>query len=109
MRKYDMTRPELVPEKQQIMLPDGRMMNATEVDFEVENEPWTVAKCSDGTTIRMKPNITKIFRMEEHDPINGDPAYFIQSGNIMRVQAPNSLKKFPKASVPTKPDGREIA
>lgn len=89
-----------------VQAPDGRLVEAEEVDFETESEPWVVAKLKDGTTLRIRVNITKIIRTEYHDPLTGEPAYIVQSQTQMRTQVPNNLRKFEKKAQP--PTGQEV-
>lgn len=45
---------DMNPEKEDkisIALPDGTMVDAYEIDFDIESEPWTTVKLSDGTTL----------------------------------------------------------
>jgi len=93
-------------EKISLALPDGTLADAYEVDFDIESEPWTTVKLSDGTTLKIRIGISKIFRLDRYDPINGEPGYFVQSGPIIRTQVPGKLKKRLK---PSKPGNQEIA
>lgn len=93
-------------DKISIALPDGTMVDAYEVDFDIDSEPWTTVKLSDGTALKIRIGISKIYRLERYDPINGEPGYFVQSGPIIRTQVPARLKKRPHS---TKPGNQEIA
>ena len=93
-------------DKINIALPDGTLADAYEVDFDIESEPWTTVKLSDGTTLKIRIGINKIFRLDRYDPINGEPAYFVQSGPIIRTQVPGKLRKKLQ---PSKPGNQEIA
>ncbi len=86
-------------------LPDGRMIGAVEVDYEFESEPWTTVRLKDGTVLKMRISINKIFRLDQYDPINGEPGYFVQNGLQIKTQVPASLKKRQKS---LKPSGQEI-
>jgi hypothetical protein len=55
----------------------------------------------DGTTLHVKINIGKVFRLEHYDQMTGEPAYLFTSSNLIRSQVPAKLKKFqtyPKAT-----------
>ncbi len=90
----------------QIALPDGRMVGAIEVDYEFENEPWTTVRMADGTVLKLRVQINKVFRTDQYDPINGEPMYFIQNGLQIKTQVPANLKKKPRSS---RSSGQEIA
>ena len=60
---------------------EGDKVDAMEVDFEMIAEPWVEVKCSDGTTIMIRPTINKILRLEKFDPVTGEPTYLVQSHN----------------------------
>ena len=87
-------------EKTKVNTPKGPR-DAVELDFKAKAEPWAVFELEDGTTLRVRVNIEKVYRLEgDHHPMTGDPSYLFTSKNDVRVQAPTKLKKFveyPKA------------
>jgi len=83
--------------KMQVQAPNGSLIDAEEIDFDVEHEPWTVLKLKDGTTIRVRVSVIKVIRFDQWDPFTGDPQYVVQSQNQMRAQVPSKLKKFVRA------------
>lgn len=89
----------------QIALPNGQMAGAVEVDYEIENEPWVTVRLSDGTVLKLRIQLNKIFRLDQYDPMTGDPAYFVQNALQIRSQVPAKLKRKPKPSKP----GQEFA
>ncbi len=87
-------------EKTKVNTPNGPV-DAMELQFKVNSEPWQTLELEDGTTIHIKLNVSKVFRLEQYDQMTGEPAYFFTSNNIVRTQVPSKLKKFqsfPKAS-----------
>ena len=83
--------------KVKLRMPDGRVVDAEKLDFEVEKEPWLKIKCSDGTVLKMKVVIKAVFRLNEHIPQTGEPMYFVFSENILSAfNVPKHLMKEPK-------------
>lgn len=62
------------------------------VDFESVKEPeWAVLKLADGTVLKIKLEITGIFRMG-NDPSTGVPVYAVQAINVIKLgQVPREL------------------
>ena len=91
-----------------VQAPDGTLVEAEDIDFDTESEPWTVIKVKDGSTIRLRLSVVKVMRLDYHDPLTGDPLYVVQSQNMMRVSADPSVKKFqtPKDSKELRPEVR---
>ncbi len=87
-------------EKTKVNTPNGPA-DAMELEFKVKSEPWTTLELEDGTTLHVKINIGKVFRLEHYDQMTGEPAYLFTSNNLIRSQVPAKLKKFqtyPKAT-----------
>jgi hypothetical protein len=87
-------------EKTKVNTPNGPA-DAMELEFKVKSEPWTTLELEDGTTLHVKINIGKVFRLEQYDHMTGEPAYLFTSNNLIRSQVPAKLKKFqtyPKAT-----------
>jgi len=87
-------------EKTKVNTPSGPA-DAMELEFKVKSEPWTTLELEDGTTLHVKINIGKVFRLEQYDHMTGEPAYIFTSNNLVRSQVPAKLKKFqtfPKAT-----------
>lgn len=75
-----------------IALPDGRKIEATNVDFKTEKEGWNEYMLVDGSVLKFKTVITSVIRTEDYDPMTGDPVYIIQSTNISRVIVPEKMR-----------------
>jgi hypothetical protein len=96
---------ENVEERTKIQLPDGRLVSAIELEYEPTSEPWTILTLSDGSTMRVRMQIEKVFRTEDYNPMTGEPGYIFTSQNQVRVQVPQKLKKYVK---PIPPGNQEI-
>lgn len=92
--------------KIKMQMPDGTTQEVEELEFELKHEPWTVLELSDGTTMKLRLLINKVYRAESHDPMSGDPQYIVGSQNQMHVQVPKHLKKFAKYD---QPGNQEVA
>ena len=83
--------------KLKVRLPDGREIEAMDVDFETVKEDWNEYKLEDGTILKFKTIVSSIVRTEEYDPMTGDPVYQVRSTNVLRVKVPEELKRLPGA------------
>ena len=87
-------------EKTKVNGPNGPV-DAYEMNFKAKSEPWAVYELEDGTTLRVRINLDKVYRIDgQYHPTTGDPSYMFTSKNDVRTQCPTKLKKFmeyPKA------------
>ncbi|MHC1635754.1 MAG: hypothetical protein ACXQTS_03905 [Candidatus Methanospirareceae archaeon] len=89
-----------------IRLPNGREVEAVEVDFETIKEDWNEYKLEDGTILKFKTIVTSVIRTNDYDPMTGDPIYHVRSTNIVRAtKVPEKLKRLPSLR---KPSGEEV-
>ena len=88
-----------------VRLPNGREVEAVDVDFETVKEDWNEYKLEDGTVLKFKTVVSSIIRTEDYDPMTGDPVYHIRSTNILRANVAEELKRLPGGA--RKPGGKE--
>jgi hypothetical protein len=70
---------------------DPSKTRTTSVDFErVGPEKWNLYEFSDGTTLRVKLELTSIHRTDKYGP-DGDPLYVINHQPITRLKVPEKL------------------
>lgn len=81
-------------------------VDATELDFEIKSEPWTTIELEDGSVIRLRVSIDKIFRLEHYDQMTGEPAYMVKNGITIRCSVNPKLKKFQTYPAPSNEDVR---
>ena len=86
-------------------LPNGREIEAMDVDFETIKEDWNEYKLEDGTVLKFKTIVSSIIRTADYDPMTGDPVYHVRSTNILRVKVPEEMKRLP---VTRKPGGEGV-
>ena len=79
--------------KTKINTPNG-VVEANELEYEVTSEPWTTVKLEDGTELKLRLNIIKVYRLEQWDPMSGEPAYIVKNNIDMRGRVNQKLKKF---------------
>ncbi len=91
-----------------VRLPDGRMIEAMDIDFETIKEDWNEYKLEDGTILKFKTIVSSIVRTEEYDPMTGDPVYHVRSTNVLRVKVPEKLKRQPGATRNSDEEGVEV-
>lgn len=67
--------------------PDGGTHEAAEVGFQPTAEPWCEYLLDDGTVVRLKPVVTNIYHIEGQVDHKGQPAYLVESNNVVTVSA----------------------
>ena len=80
-------------DSRKINLPDGREIEATPLAYRPSGEHWNEYLVDDGTVVRLKLVVTEVLRLEgEYDQM-GNPAYLVQSTNVVNIQSPENLRK----------------
>ncbi|MEM3139821.1 MAG: hypothetical protein QXU17_06450 [Archaeoglobaceae archaeon] len=74
-------------------------MQLRELDFKTIREEWMHIHLEDGTLIRFKSVLTRVFDTGQRDPV-GEPIYRIDSQNVVVAKAPDELKGIPSEFVP---------
>ena len=65
----------------------GNDVIATELKFTTAYEEWNEYKCEDGSIVRMKTVVAKIYRTDRKNTQTGEPVYVVRSSNIVDVVA----------------------
>jgi len=91
--------------KVKMQMQDGRTVDAEELEIEIVSEPWCIYKLEDGTTLRVRPLVNKVLRLDMHSP-DGDPVYQVMNQLQVRAQVPSKLKQYAKFE---KPSNQEVA
>lgn len=76
-----------------IKLNDGREVNAASVEINQASEYWNQYLLEDGSIVKVKLVATKILRLDNEFDSEGNPVYFLQSTNVLSVNAPAALKR----------------
>lgn len=82
--------------KRKIKLGNQEVM-AEEIGFQpdAENggEKWSVYALEDGTTLKVKPVVTDVLKIEGAWDQNGNPVYSIKSSLVVSANPPDALKR----------------
>jgi len=73
--------------------PNGEEREAKAVEVDDSEENWSIYELSDGTTLRIKPVIVKVARVEGEYKPDGSPVYTIEAQNVVGAESPAELKK----------------
>jgi hypothetical protein len=58
------------------------------MDFKSVEENWSSYKLVDGTVLKVKTSVVKIWRLATIDPVTGQHHYFLQHETIVGVSEP---------------------
>ena len=72
-----------------------REVEGSQMDFDSIAEPWASYKLSDGTTLKVRPIVTAVLRLEGEYDAAGNPIYTVSSQTVVQVNAPKSLRGVP--------------
>lgn len=71
----------------------GKQVQATPVDVNQSGEKWNEYLLEDGTVLKMKLVLKKVFKVDGEFDEEGNPVYVMQSTNVTSISAPGDLKK----------------
>lgn len=71
----------------------GKQVQATPVDVNHSSEKWNEYLLEDGTVLKMKLVLKKVFKVDGEFDEEGNPVYVMQSTNVTSINAPHDLKK----------------
>jgi len=71
----------------------GEEVEAIPIDINQTNEYWNQYLLDDGTVVKIKLVATKVLRIDNKYDAEGNPLYFVQSTNVVSVNAPDNLKR----------------
>ena len=78
--------------------PAPRLME--ELDFKVIKEQWLTIKLKDGSTIKFRAILMRIFETDATNPTTGEPVYFYEGHNVVVVKSPEDLQGTPSERLP---------
>jgi hypothetical protein len=80
--------------RRKVTLPNIGVVEGIDVPVKETTERWSEVVLADGTTLRLKPNVLTVTRVDGHYDNEGNPMYALQSGQIMTVtNVPAHLRK----------------
>ena len=91
----------MADKRSKVQAPDGKIVDAVEVEIAESSEKWTEITLTDGTTIRTKPVILSVLRLENVYDQEGNPVYQLKANQVMVASSPDNLKKGAQASSKT--------
>ena len=68
--------------------------DANEIEMLEAKENWSVYRLADGTTLRTKPVMIAVFRVDGQQGPGGEPIYNMKSTVITDVRTPSSSSKL---------------
>jgi hypothetical protein len=71
-----------------LKLPDGREVDGVEIDFRVVSEGWSELRLENGKVLRVKPVVLQVYKLDEADPLTGEPDYLVRSQTVVSVSPP---------------------
>ena len=72
----------------------GKSVEGTVVEVTQSIERFSEINLEDGSTLRMKPVVTEVIRLDGQWDKDGNPAYVVKSTNVLVVvDSPPNLKK----------------
>lgn len=66
----------------------GHTVEAEQMSFKPLDEPWSLYKLDDGSTLRVKIVLTDVFKLAVPDPVTGLPQVMIRAGNVVSLDVP---------------------
>lgn len=81
--------------KVSILSPEGKPIQEDAMLIPVvrNEENWSEATLEDGTVIRFKQTLIKVYRVDGKYDGDGNPQYIINAAPIISVESPPELKK----------------
>jgi len=71
-----------------------------ELDFKVIEEKWLTIKLKDGSVIKFKPVLVRVFETDAKDPLTGEPVHGFEGQNVVTVRSPENLRGPPSEHIP---------
>lgn len=74
--------------------PGGPQKDAELAEVQQSSEQWNQYLLADGSVIRFKAVVTEVWRLVDEYDNEGNPAYLVNSRNVVTVIAPDELRKL---------------
>jgi hypothetical protein len=78
--------------RRKVTLPQGTF-DGVDVAIDETTERWTDVTLKDGTTLRVKPSVLTVTRIDGEFDAEGNPMYALTATQVMTVNAPAHLRK----------------
>lgn len=83
------------PNKRMVTIAPGVSVEGIEIPIVGQSELWSTYTLEDGTTVRMKHAVTRIFRLVDRYGPDGDPVYVAHTQPVVVSDTPPNLKHTP--------------
>ena len=79
--------------RRKVQLPTG-VVEGIDVAIKDSHEKWSEVELADGTTLRIKPNVLMVTRIDGQYDQEGNPMYVLNANQVMTaVNVPAHLRK----------------
>jgi hypothetical protein len=68
----------------------GRTMEVERMSFKPMDEPWSLYRLEDGSTVKLKLVVSDVFKLPIPDPVTGFPQVIVRSSNVMSYEPPEA-------------------
>jgi hypothetical protein len=79
-----------------------------ELEFKVLKEEWFIYRLKDGSILKIKPVLIKVFETDQVNPQTGEKVYVFEGTNIVTVRSPENLKGMPTLPLPSPPEALKL-
>jgi hypothetical protein len=79
-----------------------------ELEFKVVKEDWFVYQLKDGSILKIKPILLRVFETDGTDPITGKKILLLEGQNVVVVRSPEGLKGAPTLPLPPPPEALKL-
>lgn len=79
-----------------------------ELDFRVIKEEWLTIKLEDGSIVKFKPVLVKVFETDAKDPTTGELILSLEGHNIVTVRSPENIQGKPSEYIPPVPEALKM-
>jgi hypothetical protein len=71
----------------------GQSVEAEMMVFKAIEEPWSLYKLDDGTTLKVKIVLSDVYKIPIPDPLTGLPQFIIRASNVLSVDVADQPSK----------------
>lgn len=63
------------------------------ISIKKQDDRWSEFKLADGTTVKLRPLVIDVHRVQGQFAPDGQPVYEIKGGSLLEISAPPKLRK----------------
>ena len=72
---------------------EGQTVQADQLTFETQKEPWAEYKLEDGTVLKFKVVLGNVARLVDRYKPDGEPIYVLSLAGVPLIEVPRELKR----------------